>query len=183
MRRCALIVGCKSYDDELISDLKYADSDAAQFANILLERFGLEKDEIYLVADNTAAKRMPTRGNILRSLSELSSSGRAPETVFFFFSGHGFQSAKGRQYFLCADSVARKLQTNALAFDDILEGLQETRAKHILLFLDACRSTVSDSKSGTLDGSLVDVNRLCPPGIVSFCSSAPGEASFESDKF
>jgi molecular chaperone DnaK len=66
----------------------------------------------------------------------------------------------------------------------MLRYMERTQAKHILFFIDACRSVITDSKSGPdLANLSVDVNQLCPSGMVSFCSSSPGQASFESDKF
>jgi hypothetical protein len=51
MSRLAVVVGCKHYEDDLISDLKYADRDATKFAELLIDKCGFQSDEIFLLND------------------------------------------------------------------------------------------------------------------------------------
>ena len=144
---------------------------------------GLQDSEVVLLADNADDPRMrPTRTNILRNLT---SSDRAQpgELVFFFFSGHGFQSAQdSAQYLLPIDCVREALEETSLRFDSVLRHLQTRNPRHVLLFLDACRNNVDGGKAGpSEDVSRVDVTALCPPGMVSFCSCEPGRVSYETE--
>jgi molecular chaperone DnaK (HSP70) len=54
-------------------------------------------------------------------------------------------------------------------------------APHLVLFLDACRNVVDAGKSVGAALAQVDVQALCPPGVVSFCSCRPGAVSYETD--
>jgi Caspase domain len=51
MSRLAVVVGCKHCEDDLISDLKYADRDATKFAELLIDKCGFQSDEIFLLND------------------------------------------------------------------------------------------------------------------------------------
>lgn len=179
----AIVVGCSGYEDPDISPLRYAHIDANLVAEVFKEVCGLQDSEVVLLADNADDPRMrPTRTNILRNLT---SSGRAEagELTFFFFSGHGFQSAQdGAQYLLPVDCVRGALEETSLRFDSVMRHLQDRDPRHVLLFLDACRNNVEGGKAGpNTDVSHVDVAALCPPGMVSFCSCEPGRVSYEAE--
>ena len=124
----------------------------------------------------------PTRTNILRVLTSPDRA-RPGELVFFFFSGHGFQSAAdSAQYLLPIDCVRDAVEETSLRFDSVLRYLQAHDPRHVLLFLDACRNNVAGGKAGPgEDVAHVDVKALCPPGMVSFCSCEPGRVSYEAE--
>jgi hypothetical protein len=43
MSRLAVVVGCEHYEDDLISDLKYADRDATKFVEVSLVTFPADR--------------------------------------------------------------------------------------------------------------------------------------------
>jgi molecular chaperone DnaK (HSP70) len=177
----AIVVGCSAYEDSNIAPLQFAHADATLIATALKETCGLRDSDVVLLADGASDPRSwPTRTNILRHLASADAS-RPGELVFFFFSGHGFQSARdGAQFLLPIDCIREALEETSLRFDSIVRYLRAREPRHVLLFLDACRNIVEGGKAASGDVPQVDVSALCPPGMVSFCSCEPGRVSYES---
>jgi molecular chaperone DnaK len=184
----AFVVGCARYEDPDIADLRYADADARRFAEVLRSVCGFAEDEVVLLHDGQQDPRLqPTRANLLR---EVSRSSRVPHVAdegltVFFYSGHGFRSATATgDYLIPRDAVMTALEDSSLRFATLIEHLQAWRSKHVLLFLDACRAAVAGGRAAASDQlASVDVNALCPSGMVTFCSCEPGRASYEADVY
>lgn len=177
----ALVVGCAGYEDADIAPLRYAHHDAARVAGILRTSCGVDESALLVLHDDMPGSHRPTRTNLLRHLTRMAAGSGNGGILYFFFSGHGFQSADSTQYLLPIDCVRDAIEDTALRFDSIVRYLGAADAPHVVLLLDACRNVVDAGKS--VGGSLahVDVQALCPPGVVSFCSCRPGAVSYESD--
>jgi molecular chaperone DnaK (HSP70)/uncharacterized caspase-like protein len=180
----AVIVGCSAYDDPDIADLRYAHADAAQAAFMIETVAGVSSANILTLRDQSQQSSLPTRTNLLRGLTTLGRSlGKPPDTLYFFFSGHGFHSpVDDSDYFLLCDSISSLLEETSISFEFILRILRNTGARHIVLFLDACRAAVSGGRSIESRIQSISVANLSPPGLVSFCSCEPGKLSYESPK-
>ncbi|MCA2215450.1 Hsp70 family protein [Jidongwangia harbinensis] len=177
----ALVVGCAAYEDPDIAPLRYADRDAARIAEVLRTVCGVEGDALTLLHDGLPDRRShPTRTNVLRHLSRLSTDG-GDGILFFYFSGHGFQAADTAHYLLPIDCVRGAIEETALRFDLIVRYLGSAAAPHVVLLLDACRNVVDGGKTATAGLASVDVSALCPPGVVTFCSCVPGTVSYEAE--
>jgi hypothetical protein len=118
-------------------------------------------------------QRKATRTNILRQLTRLARTADDTDILFFFFSGHGFQTADGTHYLLPVDCVRDAIEETALRFDLIVRHLAAVAAPHVVLLLDASRNVIDSGKAVGTAQANVDVNALCPPGVVTFCSSVP----------
>src|SRR5918911_532259 len=70
-KRFALIVGVDRYDDTQISTLGGAANDALALKDALVRYAGFGEEQVTLLASDQPAERQPTRGNILRRLSNL----------------------------------------------------------------------------------------------------------------
>ncbi|MFY1689131.1 Hsp70 family protein [Plantactinospora sp. WMMB782] len=176
----ALVVGCSDYEDPDIAPLRYADRDAARVAEVLRETCGVDSDSLVVLHDGLPDRRMhPTRTNLLRHLTRLTHSG-GDGVLFFYFSGHGFQAQDNTHYLLPIDCVRDAIEETALRFDLIVRYLGAASAPHLVLLLDACRNVVDGGKA-LPELSNVDVDALCPPGVVTFCSCQPGAVSYEAE--
>src|SRR2546430_1584321 len=71
-KRWALVIGVDKYIDPQISPLKGSDNDAQMIANALVRYSGFPQDQVILLSTNQPVERQPTRVNILRRLSNLS---------------------------------------------------------------------------------------------------------------
>jgi molecular chaperone DnaK len=181
MANGAVVVGCSGYEDPDIAALRYAHNDAALVAATLAGACGVADDMLLVLSDDARdAGLKPTRTNIVRRVSGWDRLPVIDGILFCFFSGHGFESG-GDQYLLPVDCVRAVLEDTAVRFDLLLRMLSVSPARHVVLFLDACRSVVDGGKAAASDLKRADVAELCPPGMVSFCSCRPGKASYEAE--
>lgn len=182
MAHYGVVIGCSRYDDPRIADLKYAHEDAVRFATNLTAVAGVAENAITVLHDGAGSPRhVPTRSNVLRAVTALANTSEPIDTLHFFFSGHGYHSWNdGSDYLLVNDSISEAFDQTSLQFGLLVQLLQNSGARHTVLYLDACRSATAGGKS--LDSPMAQVQDLSPPGMVSFCSCAPGDVSYESDE-
>ena len=178
-------IGCKRYRDPDVAQLNYADRDAKRFVETVMGTQNPDTTENYLLHDEHEIESFrPTRSNILYFLSKGERRDKSTELdfLFFYFSGHGWSSQDGTDYLLTSDSIVSMPHVTAISVP-MLEGyLRKWEAKHAVLFIDACRTVIAGGKSTIIpEESRVDVDSLCPPGMVTFCSCEPGHTSYESD--
>lgn len=175
-----VVVGCSRYEDARLADLKYAHEDAARFAGTLTSVAGVPPAALTVLRDGAPVP--PTRSAVLRALAALATFPEPVDTLHFFFSGHGYHStADGSDYLLLADSIPEAMEETSLRFEVVLRMLRGAGARHTLLYLDACRSTLLGGKSAA-EPLAARVENLTPPGMVSFCSCEPGTVSYEADE-
>lgn len=180
MTNGAVVIGCSAYEDPDVSALRYAHRDAGRVAAVLSQACGVSDEMMLLFSDDATEPRLrPTFTNIVGQVSRWDRLPVIDGILFCFFSGHGFQSDSD-QYFLPVDGVRGALETTSIGFSLLLKMLSVSPARHIVLFLDACRSVITGGKAAG-DFIRPDVAALCPPGMVSFCSCDPGKASYEVD--
>src|SRR5882762_793567 len=72
-KRFALIIGVDKYSDTQISTLGGATNDARSLADALINLAGFPSDQVMLLSSDQPEERLPTRGNILRRLSNIAS--------------------------------------------------------------------------------------------------------------
>lgn len=123
----ALIVGVASYLH--MPSLKYTDDDAYQLYAFLKSPEGgaLKDEQISLLIDDAA-----TGEAIREELSSLASKTGENDILWVYLAGHGLEGS-----FLPGDFDGRQGQ---MPYDDILDMLKLSSAKHKLLVADACHS-------------------------------------------
>jgi hypothetical protein len=145
-KRFALVIGVDRYADTQITGLDGSSNDARLLAQALTKNAGFPADQVVLLASDQPAERQPTRGNILRRLSNLGTV-VPPDGLFLFsFAGHGME--RGGQAFLLpsdaqlSDDVSLLEQT-AINVINVKNWIQKTNVKQVLMILDACRNDPS----------------------------------------
>jgi molecular chaperone DnaK (HSP70) len=186
IKNLAFLIGCGQYDDPDISELRYADKDVDCFAEIIASNGNFHENEIIRLSSNQAdLKYLSNKNQIIRELSKGDNyvkNGVKINLLFFFFSGHGFHSPRdNKEYLVLKDSVSTAIEDTSIAFDSVIKYLNSWNAKSIVLFLDACRSSIHGGKSIS-DENPVDISSLYSKGMVSFCSCSPREKSYESSE-
>jgi tetratricopeptide (TPR) repeat protein len=178
-------IGCKRYRDPDVAQLKYADQDAKRFVETVMGTQDPDNTEKYLLHDEHENEGFrPTRANILYFLFQGERRDKSTELdfLFFYFSGHGWSSQDGTDYLLTSDSLVSMPEYTAISVPMLESHLRKWEAKHVVLFIDACRTVMAGGKSITIeDESRINVDSLCPPGMVTFCSCEPGQTSYEAD--
>jgi uncharacterized caspase-like protein len=145
-KRFALVIGVDEYQDTQISRLSGAANDAKSLADALVRSAGFPQNQVILLASDQPAERQPTRGNILRRLSNLR--GEVPEDglLLVSFAGHGIE--RGGRGFLCTSDAQINgdlalLEDTAIAVETMHERIRQMGVKQVLIVLDACRNDPS----------------------------------------
>jgi tetratricopeptide (TPR) repeat protein len=142
-KRWALVIGVDKYTDPQISALKGSDNDARQIADALIRFSGFPKDQVILLSTSEPIERQPTRVNILRRLSNLSTTVPKDGMLLVSFAGHGME--RGGQAFLLpadaqiSDSISF-LEETAISMSRVKSWIKETGVSQVVLLLDACRN-------------------------------------------
>ncbi len=180
----AVVVGINGYKNARV--LTCAANDAIDFAAYLKspEQGGLKSANVILLHDGTSGKS-PTRSSILDSVRNMCSKAQTGDRLIFFFTGHGVTVNK-KSYI--APSEATKDPSTLISADAIVDMLSSSKAKEVLLFLDACRNplatksidTAQQQQAETFNKAFVIEPRNTGPSVtVTFSSCSAGEYSFE----
>lgn len=142
-KRWALVIGVDKYMDPQISPLKGSDNDARMIADALVRYAGFPQDQVILLSTAQPMERQPTRVNILRRLSNLSTAVPKDGLLLISFAGHGME--RGGQAFLMpsdaqiSDQISF-LEETAISINRVKERIKETGVGQVLVLLDACRN-------------------------------------------
>ncbi len=142
-KRWALVIGVDKYQDPQISPLKGSDNDARMIANALVRYAGFPQDQVILLSTDQPLERQPTRVNILRRLSNLSTAVPKDGLLLVSFAGHGMERG-GQAFLLPADAQISDqisfLEETAISMNRVKERIKETGVGQVLVLLDACRN-------------------------------------------
>ena len=125
---CALVMGVNTYQN--LPKLKFAVNDAEGFTKHLLS-MGVPPKQICLLTDNKMSREEWNKA--IQTLTNFQG------TVYIFYSGHGIPAKEGF-YFTVPDTDMKNLKSTAVSMKDCREQLEKTRAKQVVLFVDACHS-------------------------------------------
>ncbi len=142
-KRWALIIGVDKYTDPQISPLKGSDNDARLIADALVRYAGFPQDQVILLSTNQPLERQPTRVNILRRLSNLSTTVPKDGLLLVSFAGHGMER-EGQAFLLPSDAQISDqisfLEETAISINRVKERIKQTGVAQVVVLLDACRN-------------------------------------------
>lgn len=142
-KRWALVIGVDKYTDPQISPLKGSDNDARLIANALVRYAGFPQDQVILLSTDQPPERQPTRVNILRRLSNLSTAVPKDGLLLVSFAGHGMERS-GQAFLLPSDAQISDqisfLEETAISMNRVKERIKETGVGQVVVLLDACRN-------------------------------------------
>ncbi|MGB9182050.1 MAG: caspase family protein [Pyrinomonadaceae bacterium] len=145
-KRFALIIGVDQYADTQITTLGGATNDAKSLADALIANAGFPSDQVMLLASNQPAERQPTRGNILRRLSNLAAVLPKDGLFLFAFAGHGVERG-GQAFLLPSDAQVSNdvdlLEQTAINVTQVKDRIRKAGVGQVLMILDACRNDPS----------------------------------------
>ena len=148
-KRFALVIGVDEYQDTQISKLDGASNDAKSLASALIEYGGFPADQVILFTSDQPPERRPTRGNILRRLSNLQTIVPKDGLLLFSFAGHGIERDR-RAYLLPTDAQVNGdlalLEETAINADVIKNWIRQTGIGQVVMILDACRNNPSEGR-------------------------------------
>jgi len=179
----ALVIGINQYQDDGITDLRFAVNDAEQLYQLLVdpEYGGFAQEQVKILTDRTPVK--PTRRDVLVALNSLQKSADADDTIFIFFSGHGI-TEDGKTYFTTRDTHRSLIADTAVAKSAFERTMNRTQAKAQVMFFDACHSGATKDKSGA-EGMAADLAAFIDQqsdGRVTLSSCGLNEVAYEDDQ-
>lgn len=142
-KRYALVIGVDQYADTQITTLGGASNDAKALANALVQYAGFPSDQLTLLATDQPAERQPTRGNILRRLSNMAAVVPPDGLLLISFAGHGIERG-GQAFLLPSDAQVSNdvdlLEQTAINVTTIKDRVRKIGVGQVLMILDACRN-------------------------------------------
>ena len=142
-KRYAVVIGVDQYADTQITTLGGASNDAKALANALIQYAGFPSEQVTLLASDQPAERQPTRGNILRRLSNMAAVVPADGLLLLSFAGHGIERS-GQAFLLPSDAQVSDdvelLEQTAINVSQIKDRIKKIGVTQVLLILDACRN-------------------------------------------
>jgi hypothetical protein len=142
-KRFALVIGVDLYADTQVTTLGGSSNDAKALSDALVRYAGFPADQVTLLSSNQPPERQPSRGNILRRLSNLASVVPKDGLLLVSFAGHGMER-QGRAFLLPSDAQVSGdvdlLEQTAINVQQVHESIRKTGVGQVLLILDACRN-------------------------------------------
>jgi len=130
----ALVIGIENYRD--VPAATGARIDAERFAEVMRTTFGMPAENLRVLLDERAS-----RSDITKELRWLAANVPPGGRVYFFYSGHGApEPTKGTSYIVPYDGDPNYLADTALQMRDVVDKLEQTRAKEVIAFADSCFS-------------------------------------------
>jgi len=142
-KRYALVIGVDQYADTQITTLGGASNDAKTLAGALIQYAAFPSDQVTLLASDQPAERQPTRGNILRRLSNMAAVVPPDGLLLISFAGHGIER-DGQAFLLPSDSQVSNdvdlLEQTAINVTTVKDRVKKIGVGQVLMILDACRN-------------------------------------------
>ena len=142
-KRFAIVIGVDNYADTQITTLGGASNDAKTLGNALIQYAGFPSEQVTLLASDQPTERLPTRGNILRRLSNMAAVVPPDGLLLVSFAGHGIERS-GQAFLLPSDSQVSDdvdlLEQTAINVAQVKDRIKKIGVKQVLIILDACRN-------------------------------------------
>lgn len=184
-----LAIGIKTYPNlDPQSQLRYADSDAQDFADSLVS-LGVDHDDVRVLTNAGA-----TREGIFGTIDFLSRIVLRNDTLFVFFSGHGIVTPNGDTFLLPYEGRASHAAASGIPPSQFFSYVSTSvAASRIIFFLDACHSGAAFAMNSQKGGpeTAAHISREMQTSLkssqqairVAILSSSSNEFSYEDDEF
>ncbi len=129
----AFIVGVNDYPDPGILPLENPVSDAKKLANVLIENYMFDRENVIFMEN-------ATRADIIDELDRLARRITNNDNLLIFFAGHGFFDLETKLGYWLLKDASIESTANWMANSQIRDYLGAINSKHTLLISDACFS-------------------------------------------
>jgi uncharacterized caspase-like protein len=134
-KKLAIVVAVEKYADKRIPSVKYAESDANEFAAAL--ELGGVLEKVFLLS--ARATKTTINSQVRQHVKALT----ADDELYLFYAGHGF-SNKGHNFITCHDTDLDDLDDTSINLKELLDACGKSACKRIALFLDSCESGITE---------------------------------------
>ena len=184
VNRWAILIGVDDYIEA--NDLKYCGADMRSLRDHLVAS-GFPKDQVFLLHDKAKDRQyQPYKSNIEKQLKIILGLVQEDDILVLAFSGHGVHIETTS--YLCPADADLKDSKSLISLDAVYGRLKNCEASMKLLLVDACRN---DPRVGGQKSLAEETRQFArslererpPEGVVLLNSCAPGEISWEEQKF
>jgi hypothetical protein len=139
-QRWAVIIGVSHYRDKQIPQLQFADRDAQEIREMLVDpqRGGVPSDHVLYLANEDA-----TFARIRSALFDFLTKPAPDDLAVVYFAGHGMNDRKKRPdnyYLLGYDTDLDNLSSTAIPMWDLQTAFERTLQANVVTLVDACHS-------------------------------------------
>lgn len=174
----AVIVGNKAYAGD-IPEVLYAHRDAEAMKRFVLDVLGYRAGNLIDLRDATGKQIEAVFGNRTNPEGKLYDWIRPQKSdVLVFYSGHGVPGLKDHSpYLLPVDGDANKAEITGYPLDVLYANLEKSRARSVMVYLDACFSGGSPKGMLINAASGLSVSAKVPKsdGNISIITAAQGD--------
>lgn len=182
-RTCAIIISIENYterSDNQVSKVKYANKDASNFKQVLIDVMNVSEDDIFIFQDEKALK-----SNLEYELKSLFHYLTEDDRLIFYYVGHGFHDGT-KNYLSTYDMHIFNIAGTAIPLQNILlDPLKKSKCNNALIFIDACAKSFINENERALISDINDEELLVLteefPNYSTFLSCQPGQSSYSSD--
>jgi hypothetical protein len=165
-----LFVGVRKLDDDAFAEVPYAADDAVDLAHLFSLELHLiapgkvvlalsgepqkwvSKKRLHNLESQGAARKSPTRSEVIRQLQQLRTSSGSGGLVLVSLATHGFfDDGEGEDFLLASDSVKGRVKTTGIPVGVLFDEISNAKAPRRVVFLDACRERLFHAR-GTTQG-------------------------------
>jgi hypothetical protein len=164
-----LFVGVRELRDKTLTEVKYAADDAVDLAHLFTVELGLltpkkvvialagrpEKESSRKALDDLIALGATSVAADLHALYHwvyvASTWTQEPGIYVASFAGHGFND-QGTNLFCPFDTLFRRKVHTSIDLEAICDDIDQAEAQRRLVFIDACRTRLTESRTGLEDG-------------------------------
>lgn len=133
----AVVIGIDDYENDNITDLNYAVSDAAGIREMLIEYYGFPADNITSLINDEASAT-----NIKRAIAKTAKNANENDRIIIFFAGHGMTedlpSGGEMGYLIPYEGDLEDLYLSSVPMKELRNLSDRFNAKHVLFLVDAC---------------------------------------------
>ena len=186
-KKYAILIGISDYKNlsgekngDGLADLMYADKDAEDFRDFLIEqkRLGEAEWNISCLTNEEA-----TSPRIDLKLSEVLKEAKENDLIFIFFSGHARKHPSTGDLYLLTYDFRPEYNWDGLAHRNLNALIADSKARYIITFIDACFSGYPGNAKGDRDilFSAIDAFKFQENKVI-IASSRGEELSHEDSK-
>lgn len=127
--RFALVIGNQNYDDNKVSKLPYAVSDAKLVHDTLLSRYGCSRERLLLLTDETSVRLTQAIPDWLKKVT-------AQSELLIYVVGNGYVDDSNQPYYAAKDFDLARMKETGIALAWLRGLLEEHPAAEKVLLLD-----------------------------------------------